>query len=130
MHWSKLRLSVFILILVSGYSTVQGQTGHVVQVVRNISDHPVCAILTIDAQTPLLYEEGIISRFMISSLGNGPVSGNKVPKFTAPAGRHIHSDSLCRPVGAQGTRRNPNPRLTPWAGLISPLRGWEKFGLV
>jgi hypothetical protein len=73
-------------------------------VVKNISDHPVCAILTIDAQTPLLWEEGIMSRFMISSLGNGPASAwNNVPNVHSPSGATQRFPTACAaPLGLRG----------------------------
>jgi hypothetical protein len=73
-----------------------------------------------------------MSRFMISPLGNSPVSAwNRVPNVHSPSrGDTAHFDSLCRPVGAQRTRRNPNPRLTPWAPLHRRSAAVRNFGLV
>jgi hypothetical protein len=64
-----------------------------------------------------------MSRFMISPLGNSPVSAwSKVP--------NVHTDSLCHPVEARRTRRNPNPRLTPWGWPCIAAPGCEKFALM
>jgi hypothetical protein len=67
-----------------------------------------------------------MSRFMISSLGNGPVSRwNRFASDAAPKARQIFLRERSSAANAAVHRGASAHRLTPVAGKLSPLRGFR-----